>query len=89
MSDTNLTLSTTALPTDKLLTPQSVMGYGCLVIGAASIAAAFILGDAQMRGMALAGGLAALTSGTGFYLGSSKGSADKTTATNNQGTTLP
>lgn len=65
------------LPSDNMLTPQSIVAFACVAIGAASIAAAFVLGDAQMRGQALIAGVAALAATYGFYLGSSKGSADQ------------
>lgn len=69
----------TPLPTDKLLTPQSIIGYSCVAVGASAIAAAFVVGDAAMRGQALIAAVGAMAAAYGFYLGSSKGSADKTT----------
>lgn len=71
------TTTPATLPSDRLITPQSIIAFGCVLIGAASIAAAFVLGDAAMRGQALIAGVAALAATYGYYLGSSKGSADQ------------
>lgn len=65
------------LPSDRLLTPQSVIAFTCVAIGGGSIAAGFMFGDPQMRGMALAGGIAAMVAVYNYYMGSSKSSGDK------------
>lgn len=65
------------LPSDALITPQALVTYACLLIGAGSIAAAFIWGDASLRGQAFVAGTLALGAAYNFFLGSSKGSADK------------
>lgn len=66
-----------ALPSDALITPQAIVAYSCVLIGAGGIVAAFWLGDGPMRSQALIACVAALAGVQGYYLGSSKGSADK------------
>lgn len=77
------------LPSDQLVTPQSIVAYSCVLIGAGSIAGAFIVGDASLRGQAFVAGVAALAAVYGYYTGSSKGSADKDAKTPNPERTQP
>lgn len=65
------------LPTDKLLTQQSVIAYIVLTIVAATVGHTLYTGDVQLRSQVLGAVLGIGGAVVGYYFGSSKGSQDK------------
>lgn len=65
------------LPTDKLLTQQSVIAYVVLAIVAATVGHTLYTGDVQLRSQVLGAVLGVGGMVVGYYFGSSKGSQDK------------
>ena len=65
------------LPSDRMLTPQTIIAFMCMLIGGGTLGAILWQGDPQLRSQALVAAVGLMSIAANYYFQSSKGSADK------------